>query len=258
MSGRVKNDKISAGDRLIARALEWAPWLAFLLITFPLPLYFLLRYLTAVEEAGVYMLLVLSSLAVGSVMGIIAVVLLLLYRRHWANKLRNRLAADGVTASELSWFMSELTTAERQALKQIEEQDALLADAYRETLAARITAARVAARTKRDLLLVERRLNRASYIQGVETAALQEELRADRARLERIKLEAAERRAAAEARLQMIEAAAARGASWAETDLALQRLSTTQAEIPLALEAARLEQQAREDVERDLHKEKRV
>jgi hypothetical protein len=81
---------------------------------------------------------------------------------------------------------------------------------------------------------------------------LQLELRADRTRLEEVKLEATERRAEAEARLQMIEAAASRGASWAETNIALNRLSTTREQIPLALEAARQEQQALEESEKML------
>jgi hypothetical protein len=152
--------------------------------------------------------------------------------------------------------MSELTTAERQALKGIEAQDPLLADAYRETLADRITATRVIASTKRELLLVERRMNRALYIEGTDTASLKAELETDRQRLEQIKMEGTERRAEAEARLQMIEAAASRGATWTETNLALQRLGANRGQIPIALEAARLEQQMLEDASRDLRQEK--
>jgi nucleoside-diphosphate-sugar epimerase len=79
-----------------------------------------------------------------------------------------------------------------------------------------------------------------------------EELRGDRERLEQIRLEGSERRAEAETRLQMIEAAASRGATWDETNIALHRLSATRENIPLALEAARLEQQAREETDRQL------
>ena len=253
MNEKAKGDRISAGDRLFGRVLQWAPWLAFFLVTLPAPLYFLLRYLTATEDAAVYMLLVLSSLAISSIAGLMTMILLFLYRKRWKKRLRDRLAANGVTADELLWFMSELTTAERQALKGIEQQDALLADAYRETLAARLTATHLVARAKRELLLVERRLNRAAGLQPANTASLQEELRKDRARLERIQLEGSERRAEAEARLQMIEAAASRGASWAETNLALQQLEAARELPPLALEMARLEQQAREEVGRAMN-----
>jgi hypothetical protein len=105
---------------------------------------------------------------------------------------------------------------------------------------------------KRDLLLVERRLNRANYIQGTDTTALREELLSDRTRLEQIKTEGSERRAEAETRLQMIEAASSRGASWSETNIALHRLSTTREQIPYALEAARLEQQMLEESDKVL------
>jgi hypothetical protein len=146
--------------------------------------------------------------------------------------------------------MSELTTAERQALKSMEGRNPLLADAYRETLASRLTATRVQASAKRDLLLVERRINRVSYIQGTDTTHLREELRVDRTRLERVLQEARERRAEAEARLHMIEAAASRGTSWEETSFALQRLGAAREQLPLGLEVARIEQQAREDTEK--------
>ena len=49
--------KITSADKLNARLLRFAPWLAFLLVALPAPLYFLLRYFAAAEDAGVYMLL---------------------------------------------------------------------------------------------------------------------------------------------------------------------------------------------------------
>jgi hypothetical protein len=107
------------------------------------------------------------------------------------------------------------------------------------------------------LLLVERRLNRALYLEGTDTASLKAELETDRQRLEQIKMEGTERRAEAEARLQMIEAAASRGATWTETNIALQRLGANREQLPLALESARLEQQMLEDASRDLQQEKR-
>jgi hypothetical protein len=261
MNGPDKEGKITRKDRMMDRLLKLAPWLSFLLLSLPVPLLFFLFYLMSSEaaNAAVYMLLTLSSLAIGSVLGLIVAVLMVLYHRRWRKRLRDRMALDGVTADEIPWFVQELTPAERKALKAIEQQDPLLADAYRETLAARLTATRVVASSTKNLLLVERRLNRASYLQGADTTGLQEELRGDRARLAEIKNEGARRRAEAEARLQMIEAAASRGESWAETNFALQRLVAAQDHIPLALESARLEQQAREDVERDLHeKDRRV
>ena len=243
-------NKLSAGERLTARLLEIAPWLGFFLTALPVPLYFFWRYLTETQDTAVYMLLVLSSLAIGSIAGLAVALFLFMYRKRWLRKMRDRMAADGITADELQWFTSELTPAERKALKGIEGHDPLLADAYRETLASRLTATRVEAKAKRELLLVERRLNRASYVGGAaaSSAGLRQELEADRVRLEGIRLEGSERRAEAEARLQMIEAAASRGQTFAETQIALDRLNAARDQLPLALETARLEHQLREDV----------
>jgi hypothetical protein len=137
----------------------------------------------------------------------------------------------------------------------MEKRQPLLADAYRETLALRLNASRLSANSRRNLLLVERRINRARYLNAPDTAVLIEELGRDRARLEVLKQEAAARRAEAEARLQMIEAAASRGASWAETNYMLQRLDEGRKHLPLGLENARAEQELREDADRELRKE---
>lgn len=254
MSQTETDNKLTAGERVMARVLKWAPWLAPIIFALPGPVLFMLLYLAAAttEAAALYIFLSLVSLGVGAIAGLIVALFLVFYRRSWLKKVREKLAANGITADEVEWFTSELTTAERQSLSQIETQNLLLADAYRETLAARLTASRVINSARRDLLLVERRLNQTSYRQGQTNATLQEELKADKTRLERVRHEATERRAEAEARLQMIEAAASRGQSWTETNAALQRLSATQQHLPLALESARLDQQVREDIEKEL------
>ena len=236
------------------RVLRHAPWMSFLLVTLPLPVIFFLLYLTSssVEGAAILIFLTLGSLLGGALFGLLAVIFILLYRRRWMKRMRERLAADGITADELDWFKSMLTTAERQTLKSIGEQNPLLADAYKETLAARLTASRVLASAKRELLTVERRINRAALLQGTDTRGLQEELREDRTRLEKVRDEGMSYLAEVQARLQMIEATASRGASFAETDMALKRLGNIREQMPLALEAARMEQQARFEVEDDL------
>ena len=236
------------------RILRFVPWLGFFIFALPAPIIFFLLYLTSatIEGAAILIFLTLASFLVGSLLGLFTVIFILLYRRRWTNRMRERLAADGITADELDWFMSELTTAERQTLKSVEAQNPLLADAYRETLAARLTASRVLASAKRELMSVERRINRAALLQGADTRSLQEELRTDRTRLERVRDEGAAYLAEVQARLQMIEATASRGASFAETDMALKRLGNLRDQMPLALEAARMEQQARFEVEEDL------
>jgi hypothetical protein len=256
---RSKN-RLTATERTTHLSLQTAPWLAFLIIALPAPLYFLFRYFNAASgaEAGEFMLLAMTTLAAGSIIGLIAVVLLFIYRWQWEKRLRNRLAADGVTTDELKWFTGELTKAERQTLREIETRNLLLADAYRETLAARITATRVAAHARREAVAVERRIRSTARFGAAERATLEVDLQGDRERLGRIEAEAAGRQAQAEARLLMIEAAAGRNASDEETRIALQRLELAEAQIPHSLEHSRLEREAREQVEQELRANKQL
>jgi hypothetical protein len=249
-----RNRRLTVKERTTLLFLQVAPWVAFLVLALPAPLYFLSRYFNAATgaEAGEFMLVAMSTFAGGAILSLFVVVLLFLYRRHWEKKLRNRLAADGVTSDELVWFEGELTKAERRMLAQIEGRNLLLADAYRETLAARLTATRVAANAKREALAVERRMRDSARLQPSGRTTLEQDLRGDRERLGRIEAEADARRAQAEARLLMIEAAAGRDASDEETRIALQRLELAEAQVPYPLETARLEREAREQVEQEL------
>jgi hypothetical protein len=254
MSQTRRGKSLGAGGGLTATLLRWAPWLAFLLCALPLPAYFLLRHLaqTGAQEPGVYMLFALTSLAVGTPLGAVAAFFAFLYRRSWEKKQREKLAADGVTADELSLYTSELTAEQRRALGQMEAQNPLLADAYRETLAASITAARVLARTRQEAAAVEQRLARASGLRAEGRAALEQDLQKDRDRLSRVERETSEHQAEIEARLQTIEALAGRHATDAETELALRRLGNARAYAPLGLDRARAELDARDEIEHEL------
>ena len=242
--------RLTKGDRMTARLLGLAPWLAFLFVALPAPLFFLWRYFTTAEDFAVWLLAALTAFGVSAVVGLAVAVLLVLYRMRWMRLLRDRLATNGVTADELDWFLPELTRAERRTLKEMQQRSPLLADAYRDTLAARLTATRVASHAGRERVAVERRLQDAAALQSPDRARLETDLRADRERLERIAREADEHRAEAEARLHMIEAAAGRNLSEEETARALARLDINKGQIPFALEAAREEQQAREEIDR--------
>ncbi len=242
----------TTSDRLTLTLLRWAPWLAFLLLALPTPIYFLLRYFNAGADAGEWMLAALASFGIGAVVGLVAALLLVFYRRARVRRVREGLATDGVTVTELPWFTAELTAEERRTLRQLTEaRQPLLADAYRETLAARLTATHLHARAGRDARAVERRLQRATQLPIAERGALETELRDDQARLAQTAREANERRAQAEARLQMIAAAASRDAGANETRLALERLQLTQEQTPYALTAARQESEARAQLEQD-------
>lgn len=252
---RKRNEKLTRGERATHGLLQLAPWLSVVLLALPLPLYFFIRYLAASDGAGEWMLLALTSLVAGSLLALVAVVACLVIKRLWARRLRERLAADGVTADELDWFHPELTRAERRALKEIESGDLLLAEAYRETLASRLTATRLLAHSRREKARVERRLAEAQRLNAPERGALEEELRSDRARLSRVEAETAQRHAQAQTRLRTIEAAASRAANEQGTRVALDRLELSNSHVPPSLEAARLEREERAGIERQLHAE---
>jgi len=251
--------KLSSKDATTARLLKIAPWIALLAASVPAPLVFLVLFLTttATESAAVYLLLAGLSLTLGFALGVVIALILLIYRRSWLSKLRDRLASDGITANEVAWFRSELTSAERASLAEIEGSNRLLADAYLETLANRLTASRIISRSKREMLRVERQINRARTLGTPESQSLQQELAADHERLEYLRQQANDHLAKAKTRLQMIEATARRKLTQGETDLMMQRLGSAQDQLPLVLEIAKLEQQAlleaNTDVATDLH-----
>jgi hypothetical protein len=196
---------------------------------------------TATDSAAVYLLLCFVSLGLGLVVGLALVILLLVFRRRWRKRLRDRLAADGITAGEMGWFETELSSEERKAWRELKANNPLLADAYCETLAARLTATRITARARGELLRIERQINRTRTLRGVDTSQLLNDLMADRQRVDSLRQESAIRISTAKARLQTIEAAANRALSQSETELMLRRLVSSQEQSPLALEMAKLE-----------------
>ena len=238
--------KLSDKDARTSSLLKIAPWIAVPAASIPVPLIFLVLFLMAstTETAAVYLLLAGLSLTLGFALGVVIAAILLIYRRRWLSKLRDRLASDGITANEVVWFRSELTSAERKALAEIEQSNPLLADAYMETLANRLTASRVISRSKREMLKVERQLNRARTVRTTESQALQKELTDDHERLEQVRRQASEHLAKAKTRLQVIEATASRKLSQGETDQMMQRLGRSTDQLPLVLELEQLEQQA--------------
>lgn len=243
--------KLSNREAAIARILKIAPWISILATSLPGPILFVFLFLTtsATDSAAVYLLLAGLSLAVGFSLGLLIAAVLLIYRRRWLSRLKNRLASDGITANEVVWFRSELTSAERAALAEIQKTNPLLADAYLETLASRLTASRILSRSRREILLVERRLNRARALSAGDTTSLQEDLTADRERLDQLRQQASQHLARVRTRLQEIEASATRKLNDEETDLMMQRLGATQDQLPLVLEIAHLERAALKDVQ---------
>ncbi|CAN5429886.1 hypothetical protein BH20ACI3_BH20ACI3_30050 [soil metagenome] len=246
--------KLTARDKKLANFFHWIPWIAFPLIALPFPIVFFFLFLTsaATDAAAVYLLLASVGLALGALVGGLVLFLLYIYRQHWLRHLRDRLAADGITAGEVVWFTPELSTAERQTLVETGTHSALLADAYRETLASRLTASRIIAKTDKDLVKVRSGIIRARSVAGTGTGSLLIDLEADQRQLQSLKTEATARLAEARARLQTIEAAASRSLNHAETNAMLRRLSATQDQMPLVIEMDQLERKSLQEAERDL------
>jgi len=247
---QIAKGKIEAKDLRLAQLLKWVPWVSFFVLSLGAPLPFLFFYLSAdsTETSAIFLLLALGALGAGVLIGGLILVLFTLYRRRWYHRLRDRLASDGITASEVTWFTAELTSEERLNLSEIQKTNPLLADAYQETLASRLTATRIIARSKRELLRVTRRINNARALVDADTSGLITDLEADRLQLESLQNESKARLAEAKARLQMIEAAASRSLSQTETDLMLSRLTAAQSQLPLTIEMAKLERQAANEI----------
>jgi hypothetical protein len=238
--------KLKPSDQRTAQLLAWTPWLSFVLATIPLPIVFLFLFAASAttDSAAIYLLLSFVSLGAGLVVGLFLLILLLLYRRRWQTRLRDRLATDGITAHEVPWFSAELSSEERNVWGELKQKNPLLADAYCETLAARLTATRILARSRGAILKVERQINRTRNLVGVDTGALLSDLHSDRQRFDQIRSEATVRLSEARARLQTIEAAANRSLGQTETELMLRRLAAAQEQFPLALEMLSLEEQS--------------
>lgn len=187
--------------------------------------------------------------ALGLLIGLSVTGLLLHRRGRWLREMRERIAANGIRAEEIGWFTHELKSAEKRALRAVESRDLLLGDAYRETLASRLTATRILKSSKRELALARKREGRLKQLKSGRRDEFLTEIGRDVQKVSGIRDEAAAMLAEAEARLQMIEAAATRGGRLADDQLALKKLSARTTQLPLALESAKLSEEIRLELE---------
>jgi hypothetical protein len=174
--------------------------------------------------------------------------------RHstWTKEIRERIAADGIKAEEIDWFRHELRANEKRALKEMKRTDPLLEDAYRETLASRLTATRIVRSSKRELILAKRRQTKLKQLKRLDpesSSKFNAEIERDVEKIGSISDEAKQMLTEAESRLQMIEAAAVRGSNLADSELALKKLSARSSELPLALEEAKMTDEIRRELE---------
>jgi hypothetical protein len=223
--------------------LAGAPFLLFLALT--------LIFGSTPPIAATFFFLGLILTVIGFVLGLGLSGFFIYRRANWSRELRERMAARGVRAEEVDWFRNELKSSEKRGLRLLSGRDPLLADAYRETLASRLTASRIVKSSKKELLLMQRRQNKLKYNRSESSKRFQSELGEDLRKIRSINDEAKQMLAEAEVRLQMIEAAAVRGTSIADSELALKKLSNRAAELPLALESARMTEEIRRELEED-------
>src|SRR5260370_8023023 len=147
--------KPGATDERMSQLLSWAPWLSFLMVSLPVPIVFLVLFLAAgtTEAAAIYLLLSFVSLGLGLVVGLLVLFILLFYRRRWQSRFRDRLAADGITAAEVPWFTSELSSEERKTWAELKRKNPLLAHASCATLAPRLTPSSLISTPPRETLI---------------------------------------------------------------------------------------------------------
>lgn len=241
--------KLRTQDEIASRVLTWLPAIMTGLAIVPLPVLFLVLFVTSssTDTAAFYLVLSLLSLGLGLALAVLILIGFGLYRRRWKRRLRDRLAADGITMTELPWFHQELSTEERKTWRELQTINPSLADAYAETLAARLTATRIVTKTHAEVLRIERQINHTRHLRNADTSSLLEDLTNDREKADSIRGEAKMREVQAKARLQSIDALARRELTEAETSVMLRRLHASQDQIPLGLEIARLEQEARNE-----------
>lgn len=249
--------KYQVTDRELARGrnLKIAAWTAPLALTgIPAVLFFALTLLFGTTPPVAFTIFVLGVIitAIGFVAGLTATGFFSYRYSKWTKEMREKIAADGIRAEEIEWFRHELMSNEKRALKDIGRSDLLLADAYRETLASRLTATRIVKSSKRELNLTQRRRSKLKQLKSDKATEFRSQIERDVQNIGSINEEAKLMLIEAEARLQMIEAAAARGSSLADSELALKKLSARSQTLPIALEEARMTAEIRRELEIEL------
>ncbi|HMJ09734.1 MAG TPA: hypothetical protein VK468_12055 [Pyrinomonadaceae bacterium] len=255
MNDLVTRYDIPPDDLRRGKRLRAAAWTAPLVLTaIPALIFLILSVVTAGSPIFAVSLFVLGVVlsAIGFLLGLIFSGVFAYRYSEWTKQMRERIAADGIRAEELSWFRNELRSSEKRALKAVEDTDLLLADAYRETLASRLTASRIIRSSKRELQATKRRQLKLKQLKTETAESFRDEIERDRANISGIHDEAKQMLAEAESRLQMIEAAATRGSSLAGNQLALKKLAMRSSELPLALQEAMRTRELTFEVEKEL------
>ncbi len=247
-----RNYEVTRKDLMRNKALTHGAWLSPILISV-IPTLVLFGF--GIFTANPFLLaLSLIWLIGGFVLSLIFSGGLLIYRQKWLSQIREQMAVDGIKTQEVEWFKHELTSTERKSLKEIEGQNRLLGDAYRETLATRLTSSRIIKSAKKELNLNQRQQNKLKQSKTENAKNFQTELKKDFDKLNGIKNEAEQMKIEAESRLHQIETASRHGSNFSETELTLKKLSSRANELPLALEALKMEEEIRKELEGESEK----
>ena len=258
MTDLIPKYEITKKDIAKNKALKVAAWsLPPVLSLVPSLVFFILGMVfgTAPPVTAMFLFASVASMIGGAVLGLGGTAGTLLYRSKWLKELKDKVAIDGIKAEEISWFANELTSEEKKALKGVEAKNLLLADAYKETLASRLTASRIIKSTTNELVLAKRRKNKLKYLKSERQEDFKAEIEKDIENLSGIKNEAEEMKIEAQSRLQMIEAASRRGKELAGNELALKKLTARSEQLPLALEAAKMEDEFRREMIENISEE---
>jgi len=258
MDEAVSKYEVTKRELARGRNLKIGAWTApVLLAAVPAVLFTVLAFVFGSTPPAAFSLFVLGIIftAIGLFIGLILTGIFAYRYSNWTKELREKMAADGIRAEEIEWFTHELKSSEKRALKDISRGDLLLADAYRETLASRLTATRIIKSSRKELGLVQRRKAKLRQLKAARADEFREQIEGDIAKISSIHEEAKQMLTESEARLQMIEAAAVRGHSLADSELALKKLSSRSQNLPLALEDAKMKEQIVRELEEDLEKE---
>ncbi len=128
----------------------------------------------------------------------------------------------------------------------------MLGDAYRETLASRLTASKILKFTDLELADAHRRKERVRRISSSDAQGLIEEIEGDIGRLWTVRRDAEKLLADSELRLEKVEATARRGTTLSDAESSVKNLSERSAQLPLALEAARTRDEIMRELDSDL------
>lgn len=249
----IQKYEVTRKDIVKDRTLRQISWSAPILLSILPALFFFIIGLFSGSPASTvfFLFLALVSAILGFFLGLVVSFSTLYYRSRWLNELREKISADGINPGEIEWFKSELTSAEKKALEEIESKDKVMADAYRETLASRLTASRIIKKAKNHLLDVQRRIQKLELTKSEKAKELIEELKHDKRKIESLKEEAEKMLEEAKLRLQMIEVAVYRNKKLPDLELNIAKLSARTNQLPLALEAIKIEEQLRRQLEQE-------